>query len=107
MKRIFIAIAFATIGLGAYANETTPVKSAVINTENTVSNTLKAESNSAKIELGQFRRQMNFTFTDSCGKRMTVYVSGGSALHDADFWYTAYTYAQGTMDAQGCFPRTF
>ncbi|MDN3588856.1 hypothetical protein QWY86_19405 [Pedobacter aquatilis] len=105
MKRIFIAIVFATISIVAYANENTVVKPTVINTEKTVPNNLKVESNPAKIELGQFRRQMNFTFTDSCGKKMTVYVSGGNSLHDADFWYTAYTFAQGTMDAQGCFPR--
>ncbi|CAH0226907.1 hypothetical protein SRABI27_02372 [Pedobacter sp. Bi27] len=106
MKKLLFALAFAVLGTGAYAKDLRlPV--AKPNSANIVVKNLP-QPNKVEIgkianeQLGLFRRQMNFTFTDACGAQTTIYVSGASSASNHSLWQFAWDYFKDNL-ITGCF----
>lgn len=97
MKKLFFALICTVIGFSASASNLTPEKEtpAVAKVETTTTFKAGKSIETVKLseaQLGLFRRQMNFTFQDACGKGLTIYVSGASAASDRDLWKFAWDY---------------
>lgn len=110
MKKLFFALICTAIGFSASANNLTSKRGTTIETKIEASTTFKRNTSiengplSAE-KLGLFRRQMNFTFTDACGKSYVVYVSGPSSASDYSLWQTANIHFRGNVmaDYWGCY----
>lgn len=109
MKKLFFALICTAFGFTASANNSLPKNQTTTSTKletvigsrsvNTIEN-----GNLTTEQLGLFRRQMNFVFTDACGKATRVYVSGASAASDHELWWFAWRwFVDATIDANhGC-----
>ncbi|WP_316795232.1 hypothetical protein [Pedobacter agri] len=107
MKKLFFALICTAIGFSASANDLTvrrsetKIAAATIFKKNT---SIETEKLSVE-KLGLFRRQMNFTFTDACGKSYVIYVSGPSSASNYSLWETANIHFRGNVmaDYWGCY----
>lgn len=106
MKHLIIALICVFAGVSTYAAKTIPheytavsLMAKTVDKSKEVSVSLKENKN-----VGLFRRQMRFTFTDLCGQTLTVWVSGPHSSSNYDLWNTALNYAHSeeAMYA-GCF----
>ncbi|KQN38469.1 hypothetical protein ASE92_03265 [Pedobacter sp. Leaf41] len=110
MKKLFFALICTAIGFSASANNVTSKRDATTETKIEAAPTFKRNNSietgrlSAE-KLGFFRRQMNFTFTDACGKSYVVYVSGPSSASNYSLWETANIHFRGNVmaDYWGCY----
>lgn len=110
MKKLFFALICTAIGFSASANHLTSKREATIETKIEASTTFKRINSIEKGQLsaeklGFFRRQMNFTFTDACGKSYVIYVSGPSSASNYSLWETANIHFRGNVmaDYWGCY----
>jgi len=110
MKKLFFALICTAIGFSASAKDLSVKKGLPAKTRVETSTTFKTANSIEKqnlptAQLGFFRRQMNFTFTDSCGKSYTVYVSGPSSASNHSLWETAFIHFKGNVmaDYWGCY----
>jgi len=96
MKKLFIAILFAVAGSGAYANhlpaETEAPAKAEVAKPAAKTIEISADANSSN---SVFRRYKSYIFSDACGQKWIVYVSGTDNASDQLMWSTAYN---GFMD---------
>ncbi|WP_316805285.1 hypothetical protein [Pedobacter nototheniae] len=100
MKHLFIALICTVIGFSASASDLTP--------KNELRKSIKVEleikTNSKKSENGNFFRiQRAFTFHDSCGQAITVYVSAPHGTYWAEMGSTASHYVIDHLDSAGCY----
>lgn len=111
MKKLFFALICIAIGFSASANNLMPMKKMTTETKIEVAtslNTNRVETeSSARAASSLFRRQMHFTFTDSCGQAWTVYVSGPSSATNHSLWETAFIHFKGTVMSNywGCYDQ--
>lgn len=91
MKKLFIAILFAVIGSSAYANDLPAKTEAAAKAEVAIpaARTIEiaADANTSKSLL---RRYKSYVFSDACGQKWIVYVSGTDNASDQLMWHTAY-----------------
>lgn len=96
MKKLFIAILFAVVGSGAYANDLPAKTETSARAEVTKPTTRTIEiSTDANSNKGLLRRYKSYVFSDACGQKWIVYVSGTDNASDQLMWSTAYN---GFMD---------
>lgn len=107
MKYLLMAVMCTVIGTSVYAKDANTKKDEPVVTKIEV----KAKSNDSQESVAEikntkdakFRKQLAFTYYDTCGQSLTVYVSAGNAVSAASMEQTAYYYACGYASVTGCF----